>query len=178
MKLKLKIISYVMASLILVIIGIFFFRSFFDVLNSGMEVRLPHLGMTFQLTKISFIILNLLGFIICLILIVKNHRILNKAFIGLAMLNFLYALISFLWVAIAYQITEEPQEQLLNYVINTILGKSQEGLITWDSVGIIAPLHYIRSLYMFNLYNAFTMLVLALILIVIKQITDKKLNKM
>lgn len=173
MKPKLKIISQVMAFFILLVIGVFFIGSFFDVLKSGMEARYPHLGTAFQLTKVLFMVVNLLGFMICLILLVKKHRVLNKAIAGLALLNFFYSLFSFLWVAIAYQRTEEPQEQLMDYVIGTILGKPQYAL-TWDSIGIIAPLHYIRSLYLFNLINAFIMLVLVFILFAIKQIIDKK----
>lgn len=87
-----------------------------------------------------------------------------------------YSLISFLWVAIAYEITEKPQENLLKYVINTMLGKSQKGLNSWDDIGIIAPTYFIRYLYLMNLFNTLIMVVLSLLLIFFRHKVEKKLK--
>jgi len=70
MRLTLRFTSYGLAYLILLIIAVYFYRSFFEVLNSGMEVRTTHLGMPFQLFKFVFIIANLIGILLCLFLII------------------------------------------------------------------------------------------------------------
>jgi hypothetical protein len=177
MKLTLKITSYGLASLVLVIITYYFQRSFFEVLNSGMEVRITNLGIPFQLFKVLFIIVNLVGSILCLFLIIKNDRKFIKVVFGLVLFDLFYSFISFFWVAIAYEINEKPNEHLLSYILKTIIGNSQEGLNSWDGVGILAPTHIIRFLYLMNLFDTLFMVVVVLLLILLKHILDKKVKK-
>ncbi|KOP67284.1 hypothetical protein AMS62_20065 [Bacillus sp. FJAT-18019] len=176
MRLTLRHTSYGLAFLFLLLIAFYLHRSFFEVLNSGMEVRIPYLGMPFQLFKFIFIIVNLIGILVCLFFIFKNHRKFNKVALRLALFDLFYSLISFLWVAIAYKITEKPQENLLKYIINTMLGKPQEGLNSWDEIGIMAPTHFIRYLYLMNFLNTLIMVVVALLLIFFRHKAEKKLN--
>jgi len=94
----------------------------------------------------------------------------------LTLFDLFYSLISFFWVAIAYKITEKPQEHLMKYVINTMFGKSQEGLNSWDGIGIVAPTQFIRFLYLMNLFNTLVMVVSAFLLIFFRHKVEKKLK--
>ncbi len=172
MKVKFKLMSYGLASLVLIIIVYYFLSSFFEVLNSGMEVRIPHLGMLFQSYKIFYIFVNIAGIILCMYLLIKNSRKFFKAVLVLVSFDLFYSFSSFVWVAITYKLIEKPQEQLFGYALDVLLGR-QVGI--WDGVGMIAPIHFIRFLYLINFYNTFIMAAFAVIILYLKRTVDKKL---
>lgn len=175
MKSKMKLISYGLAVLVIVIICVFVYKCFFDIMNNGIFISLENsrLGGLFQTFKLLFIFVNLVGIIICVFLLVKNIRQLNKYLLGIVFFNLLYSLVTFLWVINAAKSPEILAQTIVSYMQNLSSGGSEE----LTNLGIqTASATVFRQIYLLNIYNAFIMAIPTLILIFLKYIVDKKIR--